>query len=169
MGVYTQRYNIRHSCDGSLFRGRYKSILVDADSYVLQLVRYIHRNPLKAGLVKHLDQYTWSSHKGYLSNARKWNWLYKQFVLNMLSMEMNRQIQVYKQFLAQEQDENLVRVLDSKRPPSMLGSEKFISWIIDRFFKMKKDGQVQCRGIWRRIWIQLYRRFAAIIKLNQPV
>ena len=56
-GVYTQRYNVSHSCDGTLFRGRYKSILVDADSYVLQLVRYIHRNPLKAGLVRRLDQY----------------------------------------------------------------------------------------------------------------
>ena len=51
-------------------------VLVDADSYVLQLVRYIHRNPLKAGLVKRLDQYVWSSHKGYLSKIKKWNWLY---------------------------------------------------------------------------------------------
>ena len=84
-GVYTQRYNVRHSCDGTLFRGRYKSILVDVDSYVLQLVRYIHRNPLKAGLVKRLDQYVWSSHKGYLSKAKKWNWLYKDFVLGMLT------------------------------------------------------------------------------------
>ena len=51
-GVYTQRYNVGHGSGGTLFRGRYKSILVEADSYVLQLVRYIHRNPLKAGMVK---------------------------------------------------------------------------------------------------------------------
>jgi putative transposase len=38
-GVYTQKYNMAHGCDGTLFRGRYKSILVDADNYVLQLVR----------------------------------------------------------------------------------------------------------------------------------
>ncbi|MBT8370281.1 MAG: transposase, partial [Deltaproteobacteria bacterium] len=50
-GVYTQRFNSRHHLDGQLFRGRYKSILVNGDSYLLQLVRYIHRNPLKAGLV----------------------------------------------------------------------------------------------------------------------
>ena len=68
--------NVVHGSDGTLFRGRYKSILVNADSYVLQLVRYIHRNPLKAGLVKRLDQYVWSSHKGYLSKIKKWNWLY---------------------------------------------------------------------------------------------
>ena len=70
-GVYTQRYNVGHGSDGTLFRGRYKSILVEADSYVLQLVRYIHRNPLKAGMVKRLDQYGWSSHRGYLSKGKK--------------------------------------------------------------------------------------------------
>ena len=48
-GVYTQRFNRRHECDGQLFRGRFKSILTEADKYLLQLVRYIHRNPLKAG------------------------------------------------------------------------------------------------------------------------
>ncbi len=51
-GVYTQRFNRRHRLDGQLFRGRYKSILVNGDSYLLQLVRYIHRNPLKAGMVR---------------------------------------------------------------------------------------------------------------------
>ena len=142
-GVYTQRYNVSHSCDGTLFRGRYKSILVDADNYVLQLVRYIHRNPLKAGLVKRLDQYVWSSHKGYLSKAKKWNWLFKDFVLQMLTAQTSAQIRIYKQFMAQqEQDEDLVRILDHKNPPSMLGSEKFISWIKDRFFKKKKDKEV---------------------------
>lgn len=141
-GVYTQRYNLRHGCDGTLFRGRYKSILIDADSYVLQLVRYIHNNPLKAGLVKRLDQYVWSSHKGYLSKAKKWNWLYKDFVLQMLATKKSSQIRVYKQFMVQVQDENLIRILDHKNLPSILGSEKFISWIKDRFFKKKIDREV---------------------------
>ena len=109
---------------------------------MLQLVRYTHRNPLAAGLVKRLDQYVWSSHKGYLSKAKKWNWLYKHFVLDMLTTQINSQIQIYKQFMAQEQDEDLVRVLDGKNPPSMLGSEAFISRIKDRFFKKKKDKEV---------------------------
>ena len=57
-GVYTQRYNRSHLCDGQLFRGRYKSILIDADGYLLELVRYIHRNPLEAGMVNDLSKYT---------------------------------------------------------------------------------------------------------------
>ena len=51
-GVYTQRFNRRHDRDGHLFRGRYKAILVDADSYLLQVARYIHLNPIKARLVQ---------------------------------------------------------------------------------------------------------------------
>jgi len=68
-GVYTQRFNKLHHLDGQLFRGRYKSILVDADSYLLQLANYIHRNPLRAGLVEKLDEYSWSSHK-----LRQFSW-----------------------------------------------------------------------------------------------
>jgi len=80
-GVYTQRYNRIHHFDGPLFKGRYKAILVEADSYLLELLRYIHRNPLEAGLVDNLHKYNWSSHKGYVSKAKKWDWLYKGFAL----------------------------------------------------------------------------------------
>ena len=47
-GVYTQRYNRLNKTDGSLFRGRYKAILVDSDAYLLHLSKYIHLNPLSA-------------------------------------------------------------------------------------------------------------------------
>ncbi len=68
-GVYTQRFNRKHNKDGQLFRGRYKAILVDSDNYLLEVLRYIHRNPLKAGLVRNLDEFPWSSHRAYLSNT----------------------------------------------------------------------------------------------------
>ena len=60
-GVYTQRYNKSHGCEGQLFKGRYKSIVVESDSYAIELVRYIHRNPLEAGLVDNLEKYPWST------------------------------------------------------------------------------------------------------------
>ena len=47
-GVYTQRYNRRQKKDGQLFRGRYKSVLVQENSHLLELLRYIHRNPVRA-------------------------------------------------------------------------------------------------------------------------
>lgn len=60
-GVYTQRFNLTTRRDGALFRGRYKSILVQDNQYKLRLSRYIHLNPTKANLVKHPDDYPWSS------------------------------------------------------------------------------------------------------------
>jgi len=55
-GVYTQYYNRTAGSDGPLFRGRYKAVLVDAQSYWAQLSRYIHRNPLDAGMVDTMEE-----------------------------------------------------------------------------------------------------------------
>jgi REP element-mobilizing transposase RayT len=76
-GVYTQRFNRQHQADGQVFRGRYKAVLVEADNHLLEVLRYIHRNPIRAGLAGTVDDYPWSSHRGYVSSARKWAWLEK--------------------------------------------------------------------------------------------
>lgn len=65
-GSYTTYYNIRHHRIGHLFQGRFKSIVVDKDSYFLQLSRYIHLNPVRAGVAKDPFEYEWSSYRGYL-------------------------------------------------------------------------------------------------------
>ena len=90
-GVYTQRYNRRRTIDGQLFRGRYKSILVEEDTYLLELLRYIHRNPVRAGICQAVEDYRWSSHRGYLSAAKKWDWLDKQALLGMFPSNLARQ------------------------------------------------------------------------------
>jgi REP element-mobilizing transposase RayT len=141
-GVYTQRFNRHHECDGSLFRGRYKSILVEADRYLLQLVRYIHCNPLKAGLTDRLDRYAWSSHRGYLSKAEKWNWLYKDFILSMLSKNKGNRLKNYRQFISAEPEDDISKTLDKRRWPAILGSADFLNRIKDRFFSEKVDDEV---------------------------
>jgi len=140
-GVYTQRYNRLHGYDGQLFRGRYKAILVAEDSYLLELVRYIHRNPLRAGLVASLNNYPWSSHHGYLSTAKTWNWLHKDFILSMLTGKRNPK-KAYLQFMAIEDSQEVQGVFAKKRWPSMLGSEDFINWVKETFFALKKHQQV---------------------------
>ena len=141
-GVYTQRFNRVHHCDGPLFRGRYKAILLDAESYLLQLVRYIHRNPLTAGLTERFESYDWSSHRGYISTAKKWNWLHKNDVLSMLSeREADRQKR-YRQFVAIDDAEELSRIYQGTKWPSILGTERFVTIIKDRFFSRKLDDEV---------------------------
>ena len=63
---YTQYYNLRRRTVGHLFQGRYKAILCDRDEYLLALVRYIHLNPVRAGIVREASKYQWSSHRAYL-------------------------------------------------------------------------------------------------------
>jgi len=69
-GIYTQRFNKFHQRDGPLMRGRYKAILIDAESYLLQVARYIHLNPVEAALVEKPEQYPWSSFRFYLQPQR---------------------------------------------------------------------------------------------------
>jgi len=142
-GVYTQRYNRAHACDGPLFRGRYKAILIEEDSYLLELIRYIHRNPLKAGIVDNLDQYAWSSHHDYLSAENQLSsWLYKDFLLAMLSQDVGKQRDCYLQFVAEEVSQELSEILERKKLPGILGSERFVDKIRNRFFADKSHLQV---------------------------
>ncbi len=135
-GVYTQRYNKRHGCDGSLFRGRYKSIVVESDSYALELIRYIHRNPLEAGLVDNLQKYQWSTHKSYLSNAKKWNWLHKDFILKLFSESKPESIRLYKQFVLKKTPEEINKIFGRKNLPAVQGRKRFVDRIKDKFFNL---------------------------------
>ena len=130
------------SQDGPLFRGRYKSILIDQDSYLLELIRYIHRNPFESGPEKAFGQYPWSSHKGYLSNAKKWDWLHKEFILSIFSKDRNSGIKLYKDFVLKENSEDIARILGRIRVPPVLGDERFMKRVKGRFFNKKTDKEV---------------------------
>lgn len=145
-GVYTQRYNRAHGCDGQLFRGRYKAILVEQDSYLLELVRYIHRNPLRAGMVEKIDHYAWCSHPGYLSSSKKWSWLHKDFILTMLAPEIRNRRKAYREFITQEDSEEILRIFDKKKLPGILGENEFVDWVKVTFFEDKTHKQVPESG-----------------------
>jgi len=141
-GVYTQRYNRRHKTDGQLFRGRYKSILVGGDSYLLELLRYIHRNPLRARIVEHLDEYTWSSHRGYLSSSKAWSWLHKSFLLSMFSRNIRKARRDYIDFVSQVESEEITDLFSRKNLPSLLGEDEFVHWVKERFGHLRTDVEV---------------------------
>jgi putative transposase len=141
-GVYTQRFNAAHWLDGQLFRGRYKAIVVGEDSYLLQLVRYIHRNPVRAGLVDNAEDYRWSSHNGYLSKAKKWDWLHKKVLLSMLSKDPKQQVRRYRTYMSENEDESLLSMLSLKKLPAILGTSKFVENLKTRFFEKKRHVEV---------------------------
>jgi hypothetical protein len=126
----------------SLFRGRYKAILVAEDSYLLQLVRYIHKNPLRAGIASSPELYQWSSHRGYLSRAKKWDWLHKQFILSMFAKNSKHRLRLYRSFMAEDEDETFLNRMNLKKLPTVLGDNQFVNTIKDRFFERKRNIEV---------------------------
>jgi REP element-mobilizing transposase RayT len=73
---YTQWINKKHERVGHLFQGRYKAILVDKDDYLAELIRYIHLNPVRAGIVGDPTDYTFSSHAAYAGHVKAPSWLF---------------------------------------------------------------------------------------------
>jgi len=65
----------------------------------LQLVRYIHKNPVKAHIVKDMSKYEWSSHKGYLSYDKKWKWLYKDYIFSVLTPKKRGRLELFTEFM----------------------------------------------------------------------
>ncbi|MCU0244857.1 MAG: transposase [Acidobacteria bacterium] len=78
---YTVYFNKKNDRCGHLFQGRFKSILVEAETYAWELVRYIHLNPVRAGLVSRPEQYHWSSHQEYVGGKQKQPWLCSSVIL----------------------------------------------------------------------------------------
>ncbi|MDQ6982630.1 MAG: transposase [Mariprofundus sp.] len=94
---YTRYINQQRNAVGHLFQGRYKAILIDADSYLLELTRYIHMNPVRAGLCKTADDYEWSSHHAYVGKVVI-PWLHRQDILARFSNDASKAIMLFQDF-----------------------------------------------------------------------
>ena len=122
-GVYTQRYNRRHQLMGHLFQGRFKAILVEKESYLLQLCRYIVRNPVAANLTPAVEKWPWSS---YLATAGRSNipdFLTVHWILKQFSEKKDHAHHLYRHFV--EEGASCVSPWDSLIGRIFLGSNKF--------------------------------------------
>ena len=80
--LYTQRYNKRYRRVGHVFQGRFKARLVEKDAHLLEVSRYIINNPVRAGLVKEVGDYTWSSYRQTAGLAVPQEWLKISWILS---------------------------------------------------------------------------------------
>ncbi len=99
---YAIYFNRRHRRAGHLFQNRYKAVLCDEDTYLLELVRYIHLNPLRAGLVESaraLELYPYSGH-AYIVGKKKANWYSPDAVLSYFGSSSGQAKRRYLEFIA---------------------------------------------------------------------
>ena len=122
-GVYTQYYNRTLGRDGPLFRGRYKAVLVDAETYWIQLSRYIHRNPLEAGIVNKLARYPWSSYPAYIGAAKRADWLSCSYILGALARR-NAKAR-YRAYVESSIEDDVSAFYAKRQHGSILGDDAF--------------------------------------------
>ncbi len=131
-GVYTQRHNWLKKSDGSLFKGRYKAVLVDEDDYLLQLTRYIHLNPIetKKPMVTDLADYPWSSYPAYINKTESPDWLERDKSYQMLGHK--GRFQGYRNYVQQGADDDLKRYYGRYNILSVLGNREFKEYVVER-------------------------------------
>lgn len=123
-GVYTQRFNRVHGRVGHVFQGRYKAILVERDSYLLELARYVVLNPLRAGMVKRLETWPWSSYLATCGQAPAPVWLQPDWILAQFGRQRASAIRKYVEFV--HQGARLPSVWTQLQGQIYLGSEAFV-------------------------------------------
>jgi putative transposase len=127
-GVYTQRFNRTHHRVGHVFQGRFKAILVEKDSYLLELARYVVLNPLRAKMVKRLEQWPWSSYMATSGQVATPDWLQCEFILSQFSAQRARAIVKYAAFVHEGTGgKGLPNMWSQLQGQIYLGSEVFIT------------------------------------------
>ncbi len=124
-GVYTQAFNRHHRRVGHVLQGRYKAILVDKDSYLLELIRYVLLNPVRARLVAHPGQWPDSSYRALIGTAPSPGWLAVDLVLSPFATRQSVARRRFIQFVAE--GKNQPRIWEKLRQQIYLGDERFIS------------------------------------------
>lgn len=145
-GNYTQKYNRSLKTDGPLFRGRYKAQLIDNDCYQLIVSRYIHLNPVEAGLVINPADYKWSSYSTYLGLTKKPAWLSTDIITNQLSETKSlSHVKNYQDYVEGKRIDEINIYSSIRNTSPIIGSESFKEKIlleIDSHTKLTSSGDV---------------------------
>ena len=129
-GIYTQAYNRRHRRVGHLFQGRYKAIIVDKDSHLLEVCRYVVLNPVRARLVENVGRWKWSSYGGTAGLAKPHGALTTDWLLAQFGAKKARAEEKYREFVREGLGGESIH--DEVKAQSILGREDFVEKLIGR-------------------------------------
>jgi putative transposase len=133
---YVYWYNWKYERSGHLFQDRYKSEVVEDEKYLLTVIRYIHQNPLKAGLVRDISEYRWSSYSDYMEGSEEI--IDFEFILNLFDEDIEKAKSDFKTFNEKRTNDDCLDMEENKR----LKDEEAIL-IIKRVCKVSHSIDVQ--------------------------
>lgn len=123
-GVYTQTFNRAHNRVGHVYQGRYKAILVEKESYLLELSRYVVLNPVRSDRVKDVEQWPWSSYSAMIGKSSRPEWLQTDWILGQFGKQRKRAVAAYRDFVRAGM--GLPSVWNDLRGQIYLGKEEFV-------------------------------------------
>ncbi len=123
-GVYTQRFNDVHGRCGHVFQGRYKAIIVQKETYLQELARYIVLNPVRAGIVSRPEDWPWSSDRATTGEAPCPDWLRRDWLLSAFGATEQAAVASYRRFVAEGIGQ--AGPWEQLRQQVFLGSEAFV-------------------------------------------
>jgi len=121
-GVYTQRMNRLNKRTGHLLQGRFKSILVEKESYLLELARYVVLNPVRAKMVRSAKDWRWSSYRATAGQAAVPTFLTAKWILSQFSKDMSVATRAYRKFVGRGRGAS---IWDELRRGNLLGTDSF--------------------------------------------
>jgi REP element-mobilizing transposase RayT len=123
-GTYTQAFNRGHNRVGHVFQGRFKGILIDKDSYLLELARYIVLNPVRARMVRTAEDWLWSSYRATAGQAKAHALLTTDWVLGNFGRKRKIAQEKYRAFV--QEGKNQPSPWESLKNQIYLGSDNFV-------------------------------------------
>lgn len=126
---YARSVQSRLGTTGHLFERRHHPILVDVDDYLLTVLRYIHQNPVEAGIASSVSDYAWTSHHVYVGNVAQ-PWVTTDFVLSLFHHERERAIEAYRNFIVDIPDRCPLEDYTGSKP-RIPGSDFFSAQVTD--------------------------------------
>lgn len=155
---YIGYFNRKHNRVGHLYQGRYKAIIVDKDSYLTVLSRYIHLNPVRIKALekaepeekyRRLVNHPWSSLPGYLNKRKKQRFIEYNIVLAEYGGDTDNARKSYKKALIEEMAQ-AHEIKDNVIGQTVLGSEEFVAWLKGKFLRKGKDRESPAHQAIRR-------------------
>jgi len=128
-GAYTTYFNIKRKRSGHLFQGRFKAILVEADEYATELSRYIHLNPIRAGMAERPEDFRWSSYRSYIGQNAAPEWLKMGMVLSYFGEKTEAAGTKYRTFVEDLLGTEYDSPLQNTFGAAVLGSGEFIEMV----------------------------------------
>jgi putative transposase len=151
---YTTYINIKRKRSGHLFQGRYKSIVIDKDNYLLELSRYIHLNPVRAGIVEKPEDYEQSSYRAYITKAEG-DISNQELILSMISKDKGEARKEYKAFVDNATGKELKNPLKEAYGGIILGGVQFIKETLKKVERGKlRDEEIANRRKIKAVMMQ---------------